>query len=66
MNLDLDVTEIFEKNMQSDKEIVINRGGTRSSKTHSLAQLFILRMTSQFKKKFLLPVKHFRLYGYLL
>lgn len=35
------VTQVYEKNAASDKRVVINRGGTRSSKTYSIAQLFI-------------------------
>ena len=36
------VTPIFEKNYDAKEKIVINRGGTRSSKTYSLAQLSAL------------------------
>jgi phage terminase large subunit len=36
------VTPIFEKNYDAQEKIVINRGGTRSSKTYSLAQLSAL------------------------
>jgi phage terminase large subunit len=42
LNLNFDVTPVFEKNFDSKKKIVINRGGTRSSKTYSLAQLFVI------------------------
>lgn len=42
MNLELDATVVFEKNYDSDKRIVVNRGGTRSSKTVSLSQLAVL------------------------
>lgn len=46
--LELEVTPVFEKNYDSDKKIVINRGGTRSSKTVSLMQLAVLfLMTGQ-------------------
>ncbi len=38
----LEVTPIFTKNRLSNKKIVINRGGTRSSKTYSIAQLSVL------------------------
>jgi len=40
--LNLDVTPIFTKNYASDKKIKINRGGTRSSKTRSIAQISVL------------------------
>jgi phage terminase large subunit len=33
------VTNVFERNYESTKRIVVNRGGTRSSKTYSLSQL---------------------------
>src|SRR5215212_3067315 len=35
------VTSIYERTAASDKRVIINRGGTRSSKTYSLAQLFV-------------------------
>lgn len=35
------VTSVYLKNAASTKRVVINRGGTRSSKTFSLAQLFV-------------------------
>jgi len=38
----MECTEIFERNHDSTAKIVINRGGTRSSKTYSLAQLSAL------------------------
>ena len=38
----LDTTPVFTKNYASDKKIKINRGGTRSSKTRSIAQLSVL------------------------
>lgn len=41
MQLKQKVTDIFIQNISSDKRIVINRGGTRSSKTHSLLQAHI-------------------------
>lgn len=44
--LKLEVTPVFERNFNSNKRIVINRGGTRSSKTYSLAQLFIIELFS--------------------
>lgn len=44
--ISLEVTPVFEKNFASQARIVINRGGTRSSKTYSLAQLFIVELFS--------------------
>lgn len=40
--MNLDVTPVFTKNYHSNKKIVVNRGGTRSSKTRSIAQLSVL------------------------
>lgn len=40
--MNLEVTPVFTRNYHSRKKIVINRGGTRSSKTRSLAQLSAL------------------------
>lgn len=42
----MEVTPLFIKNYKSTKRIVINRGGTRSSKSYSLAQLFIFELLS--------------------
>ncbi len=38
----MDVTPVFERNYDATEKIVINRGGTRSSKTYSIAQLSAL------------------------
>ncbi len=38
----LQTTPVFTRNYSSDKKIKINRGGTRSSKTRSIAQLSVL------------------------
>lgn len=42
--LDMQVTEVFERNMQSDARLVLNEGGTRSSKTISIAQKYVCRL----------------------
>jgi len=39
--LELKATNVFKRNYESTKRIVINQGGTGSSKTYSLAQLFV-------------------------
>ena len=36
-------TTVLDKNLQATSRIVINEGGTRSSKTYSLAQLFVAK-----------------------
>ncbi len=38
----MDCTPLFQTNYTTDKKIVINRGGTRSSKTYSIMQLAAL------------------------
>ncbi len=38
----MEVTPIFTKNRNTNKKIIINRGGTRSSKTYSIAQISAL------------------------
>jgi phage terminase large subunit len=38
----MEVTPVFTRNRATDKKIVVNRGGTRSSKTYSIAQLCAL------------------------
>jgi phage terminase large subunit len=43
MNIDFDCTKIFLSNYNATEKIVINRGGTRSSKTYSLLQLWVLK-----------------------
>lgn len=40
--MNLDVTPVFTKNYASEKKIKVNRGGTRSSKTRSIAQISVL------------------------
>ena len=40
--MNLQVTPVFEKNYASTKKIVVNQGGTRSSKTYSISQLFFI------------------------
>jgi phage terminase large subunit len=40
--MNLDVTPVFTRNYASTKKIKVNRGGTRSSKTRSIAQISLL------------------------
>ena len=42
VTIKLDTTPIFTRNYASEKKIKINRGGTRSSKTRSIAQISVL------------------------
>lgn len=52
----LKTTPVFTNSFHSRKRIVIHRGGTRSSKTYSLAQQFVLwLMTGQITKDLNIP-----------
>ena len=42
-SLNLKATVVLEKNLNATTRVVVNQGGTRSSKTYSLAQLIILK-----------------------
>jgi len=42
MNLQIQGTNVLERNLKATTRIVVNEGGTRSSKTYSLAQLLIV------------------------
>lgn len=42
MTIDIKATPVFEKNWLTTKKIVVNRGGTRSSKTYSICQILII------------------------
>ena len=55
MELNIKATNVFLRNWQTDKKIVVNRGGTRSSKTRSLLQMcFVWLVTGKIdeQKKF--------------
>jgi len=45
-------TKVFHKNLESNKRIIVNQGGTRSSKTWSIAQLFAYKMLTEKNKVF--------------
>tara|TARA_R100000329_G_scaffold124669_1_gene103196 strand:- start:6311 stop:7480 length:1170 start_codon:yes stop_codon:yes gene_type:complete len=42
-SLNLKATVVLQKNLDANTRIVVNQGGTRSSKTYSLAQLIIIK-----------------------
>ena len=42
MQVELQCTPVFDKNYETNTRIVVNQGGSRSSKTYSIAQLFII------------------------
>ena len=47
-------TRVFFENQQSKKFVNINRGGTRSSKSHSILQLLTLKFFNEEDKKILI------------
>jgi phage terminase large subunit len=55
----VEVTRIFEENHASRSDIVINRGGARSSKSFSIGQLFTQRFSAEKNKNFLIVRKTF-------
>ena len=59
MRLNLQITKIFKKNKESSADIIVNRGGTRSSKTYSLCQLMLLKLVSEPDKRILIARKTF-------
>jgi len=56
---DIPVTRIFKENRNAKSGVVINRGGARSSKSHSLGQLFISELTTGKNKLLLVTRKTF-------
>jgi len=52
--MNLKATKVFEWNYNCDSEVVINVGGARSSKSFSLAQLFIIKLLTESNKRFLI------------
>jgi len=50
----VNVTSIFNRNYNSSNTIVVNRGGARSGKSHSLRQLFQHKITNEKDKNFLI------------
>lgn len=43
MDLKIKATNVFERNYKSNKRITVNQGGTGSSKSYSIAQLFVVK-----------------------
>jgi len=56
---EIPVTRIFKQNQEARESIVVNRGGARSSKSHSIAQLFISELTTGKNKSLLITRKTF-------
>lgn len=56
---EIKATNVFYRNHASTRRYVVNVGGARSSKSYSLAQLFIMRLCTQRNKKILICRKTF-------
>ncbi len=52
-------TIVLKKNLASNKSVILNEGGARSSKSYSLCQLFIYRFFMEENKSFLIVRKTF-------
>lgn len=52
-------TEVFYKNLNAQKQTILNVGGARSSKSYSIIQLFAAKFFSETNKKFLTTRKTF-------
>lgn len=50
----LKITNVFTRNMESQKRFVLNRGGAGSSKSHSLAQLLTYKFLNEKSKSILI------------
>lgn len=59
MTLDFNVTEVFTMNHKSDSKIILDQGGTRSSKSYSIAQLMILKVITERNKRVIVCRKTF-------
>ena len=57
--LKLKTTKIFQRNLVAENDIIVNRGGTRSSKTFSLCQLMCFRLISEPNKRIIIARKTF-------
>jgi phage terminase large subunit len=50
--IEVKYTSVFEKNRNSKAKVIINVGGARSSKSYSIAQLFVTRLVMEKNKVF--------------
>lgn len=50
---EIEVTRVYEENLDAEKLTVLNEGGARSSKSHSIAQLMIQKFETEKRKNFL-------------
>jgi len=56
---DIPVTRIYKRNQAARETLVVNRGGARSSKSYSIAQMFISELTTGKNKSLLVTRKTF-------
>lgn len=57
MKRQVQVTRIYERNVDSNKPIIVNVGGARSSKSYSILQLLVQKFVSEPKKTILIARK---------
>lgn len=57
INIRTKATNVFYRNMGCKNRIIVNRGGARSSKSWSIAQLFLYKFLMETRKKFLVVRK---------
>jgi len=50
----IQVTKVFRRTVDAKTTVVVNRGGARSTKSYSLAQLIIYRLTNEHNKSMLI------------
>jgi len=55
--IQIQVTNIFDKTYNSNKTIIVNRGGARSSKSYSIAQLIVQKLTKERNRSILITRK---------
>jgi len=57
MEVKVEFSNVFRRNYNSKQRVVLNEGGARSSKSYSIAQLFIKKLFDEDKKNFLITRK---------
>lgn len=53
----IEVTNVFDRNFRSEKKIILNEGGARSSKSYSICQLMVQRFINRENYKLLITRK---------
>lgn len=54
MKISPTITNVFDRNMEVINQIALNRGGTRSSKSHSICQIILHKFLTEENKSFLI------------